>query len=401
MPDLITIIVPTRERADVLRFSLRTLAAQTSDKLRVIVSDNASVDETRDVYESIADERFRYVRTSERVSMSDNWEFALNHVSGGFVGFMGDDDGLMPGAIERLSRILDETGTDALRTTACSFAWPEVLDSKSGRLSIPLKRGIEKRSTNQFLDRVIFKNLHYTNLPIIYNGGIVRYDIMISIKNKFGRFFCSSIPDVFAGMAICKTVNSYIYSYRPEFINGASIHSNGTAQMKKNTDVSRKFISEKSIPFHSDLPLARDGSFVPSLNLFVIEPYIRVAGLSGSDRLELLKRVVTMVTRERSPHKSVLNDWIDDFCRMHNLDHHIHGIKDHIFNFRRLYEIIMNDISIYTCGEENDSIENILQASTRAGDLIESELRHEALQQSIVRIFNNALSRFNFSFKSA
>ncbi|OZA21859.1 MAG: hypothetical protein B7X93_13530 [Hydrogenophilales bacterium 17-61-9] len=80
-----TIIIPTRERADVLSGSLKTALMQEYDNLEILVSDNFSSDHTRDVVASFNDPRIRYVNTGKRLSMSHNWEFALSHVDGGWL----------------------------------------------------------------------------------------------------------------------------------------------------------------------------------------------------------------------------------------------------------------------------------------------------------------------------
>ncbi len=72
-----TVIIPTRERADTLYYSLKTCVTQDYDDLEILVSDNFSQDNTREVVESFKDPRIRYINTGKRVSMSDNWEFAV------------------------------------------------------------------------------------------------------------------------------------------------------------------------------------------------------------------------------------------------------------------------------------------------------------------------------------
>jgi cellulose synthase/poly-beta-1,6-N-acetylglucosamine synthase-like glycosyltransferase len=48
----ITLIIPSRERADVLLYALKTAVAQDYANLRILVSDNASTDNTREVVAS-------------------------------------------------------------------------------------------------------------------------------------------------------------------------------------------------------------------------------------------------------------------------------------------------------------------------------------------------------------
>jgi len=67
-----TVIVPTRERADVLGPALKTVVEQDYDNLRILVSDNFSNDSTRDMVESFRDPRIIYINTGKRLSMSLN-----------------------------------------------------------------------------------------------------------------------------------------------------------------------------------------------------------------------------------------------------------------------------------------------------------------------------------------
>ncbi len=85
MSPRLTVIVPTRERHDTLIWALKTCVTQDCDDLEILVSDNASVDETREVVASYDDPRIRYVNPGTRLGMSEHWEFALSHVQEGYV----------------------------------------------------------------------------------------------------------------------------------------------------------------------------------------------------------------------------------------------------------------------------------------------------------------------------
>ena len=58
-----SVIIPTRERSDTLQSSLKTCVGQDYDNLEIIVSDNFSTDNTREVVESFDDPRIRYINT--------------------------------------------------------------------------------------------------------------------------------------------------------------------------------------------------------------------------------------------------------------------------------------------------------------------------------------------------
>ena len=110
----LTVVIPTRERADTLFHTLRTVLEQEYENLEILVSDNASIDNTRQVVSQFSDVRLRYINTGNRIGMSENWEFALSHVTGDFVMYLGDDDGLLPNACNDIASIINNSGTRAL-----------------------------------------------------------------------------------------------------------------------------------------------------------------------------------------------------------------------------------------------------------------------------------------------
>lgn len=79
---LVAIGLPTRNRAKYLPYAIDSLLNQTYKNIRLIVSDNASTDETQKLCESYAkkDPRFVYIRQSIDIGQSPNATFALNQV---------------------------------------------------------------------------------------------------------------------------------------------------------------------------------------------------------------------------------------------------------------------------------------------------------------------------------
>src|SRR5439155_1533464 len=71
-----SIVMPTRNRAQLLQFALQSALDQPTADLEVVVSDNDSRDDTPAVARRFNDPRVRYVRTPETLAMPDSWEFA-------------------------------------------------------------------------------------------------------------------------------------------------------------------------------------------------------------------------------------------------------------------------------------------------------------------------------------
>ena len=257
-----TIVIPTRERMDTLEWSIKTCLCQDYEDFEVLVSDNASQDGTADLVKSFSDPRIRYINTGKRLGMSQNWEFALSHVEASYVFFMGDDDGLLPDALQKANQLLTEYQVDALTWKKASYSWPNCINSNAQNcLVISLRRGVELRNSEQMLRRVCdfdptLRGTSYEQLPGLYNS-FVAISAIDKARSQTGKFFCSQIPDVYSAIALTSSVKTYAYSDRPLSINGASSHSNGTSYMKSPKGAtSAKFLSEDNIPFHPDILLA-------------------------------------------------------------------------------------------------------------------------------------------------
>lgn len=324
MPDTrMTVVIPTRERCDVLGKALQTVTAQRYEPLEIIVSDNCSADRTREVVAANGDPRVRYLNTGRRLSMSHNWEFALSHVRGGWLTVMGDDDGLLPGALEKVADLIADTGARAVRSENCYYAWPS-LSGGHGRLRVPLRSGYEVRNGRAWLDKVLRGGAGYPELPMLYTGGFVDFSILETLRARTGAFYRSCIPDVYAAVAIASLLDTYVYSHEPFAVNGASKHSTGTSWLSKGraagTSPLQQFASEGNIPFHKDVPLAADGTYPPSLQVVIYESFLQTIDLRGDvpsvDHAQQLSVILALAGRHAGP----VYEWGRIFARQHALD---------------------------------------------------------------------------------
>jgi glycosyltransferase involved in cell wall biosynthesis len=271
-----TIIIPTRERADTLEHCLRTLVTQDYDNAVFIVSDNFSQDNTKEVVESFDDPRIHYINTGKRVSMSHNWEFALGHVTDGWVSFLGDDDGILPGGLTRVAQVINETGCQAITTRQCYYSWPNSI-CRENQLRIPVFSGIEIRQSNEWLEKVMHGLESYTQLPWLYASGFVEICIINRARNRHGKFFLSMTPDVYSAIALALVIESYVFMNDLVSISGASLHSTGTATfaVSKNIQATQKFLSEENILFHPTL----GNKIIKSITLLTYECYLQAEHL--------------------------------------------------------------------------------------------------------------------------
>jgi glycosyltransferase involved in cell wall biosynthesis len=94
---MVSIIIPTYNRANYLTKAIDSALAQDYSNIEVIVSDNASVDDTNEVIKRYTDNpRFKYFRNNKNLGMVANWRKALNnYATGDFFMILSDDDYLI------------------------------------------------------------------------------------------------------------------------------------------------------------------------------------------------------------------------------------------------------------------------------------------------------------------
>ncbi len=103
IPGRVTIGIPTINRSKLALRAIRSALAQTYPDVEVIVSDDASTDDTVARIREIQDARLVLFEQKQRLGLVGNFDFCLRHASGEFFLLLGDDDVLLPGAVERLA----------------------------------------------------------------------------------------------------------------------------------------------------------------------------------------------------------------------------------------------------------------------------------------------------------
>lgn len=320
MSDLVkfSVIIPTRERAGTLYHCLRTVVEQDYDSLTIIVSDNYSQDNTREVVESFADARIKYINTGRRVSMSHNWEFALSHVTDGWVTFLGDDDGMFPGALERIAHVISATGASAVVSKWNSYFWPQSTACEN-QLTVSFASGYEIRDCQEWLKKLMCGHANYPELPYVYTGGFVDVELINRARNKSGEFFCSMIPDVYSAVALASIAEKYVMLHEPVCVMGVSTHSNGASNFRLDTNQgpSQKFFSENNIPFHPKLGSER----VKSIQLIIYESYLQATHLHKDIlKIDMAEQLGLALARSPIDYRPELKKYCDEVAYKNGID---------------------------------------------------------------------------------
>lgn len=103
----ITVVIPTYNRAVFLRDSIESVLAQTYDDFELIVVDDGSMDDTRDIVAAFSDDRIKYLY-QENLGVSSARNSGVNAARGSKVAFLDSDDIWLSHKLERQIEFIKE-----------------------------------------------------------------------------------------------------------------------------------------------------------------------------------------------------------------------------------------------------------------------------------------------------
>jgi glycosyltransferase involved in cell wall biosynthesis len=103
---LVSIGLPVRNAGSRVADVVRSVLAQDHANLELVISDNASTDDTEQVCRELArsDPRIAYHRQPENIGLMNNFVYAMRAANGTFFRWIGDDDELEPTFVSRCLR---------------------------------------------------------------------------------------------------------------------------------------------------------------------------------------------------------------------------------------------------------------------------------------------------------
>jgi glycosyltransferase involved in cell wall biosynthesis len=102
---LITIGIPTRNRASLVRDCVASALAQSYQNIEVLVSDNASTDGTLAILQCINDKRVRILSSWEDLGAHENFAKCIREARGDYLVLVSDDNFLDPAFLEKCVRL--------------------------------------------------------------------------------------------------------------------------------------------------------------------------------------------------------------------------------------------------------------------------------------------------------
>jgi abequosyltransferase len=236
---VLTIAIPTFNRSGCLSLCLSTLIPQVQaagDEVELIISDNASTDDTQDVVQSCITSgvSLLYLRNESNVGADRNFVQCFRRARGKYLLLLGDDDVLLSGALEKLLPILKSKHAGVVHFKGYGFRNDFLAEQprrpRSGKV-------VEYRNPRAFAakvninltfisgnvvnrslvgDRVRFEDCLDTNL--VQLGWIVPAALAASTNVVFDEFLVAAKAENTGGYRLCEVFGLNLNALFEQFI---------------------------------------------------------------------------------------------------------------------------------------------------------------------------------------
>ncbi len=162
--------------------------------------------------------------------MSAHWDFVLSQVSGDFLTFIGDDDGLMPGCINKVKKIISQVGETPIHHAFANYCWPDFSNEiKRNTVAFIHAAGCggEMVQSDTFLEKIAKGRARYVDGPMVYHNFIP-----IALLRRLvvdGVFFRRSSPDLYSSIAIAANTPQFFSTKELLTLSGQGAKANGAA----------------------------------------------------------------------------------------------------------------------------------------------------------------------------
>lgn len=226
-----SIVIPTRNRAHLLPYALRSALAQDFDDYEIVVVANDCHDNTREVVRSLQNGRIVYYETDRMLTMPENWEFAWTKARGTYVTYLPDDDALVPSALRRLAEHALQNHPPVVSWEDATYCYPDWNDERMPNTMLLVDFGdrlVEDVPAAVFRKQCArFEFAWSSPVPKLLNAAVHR-EFFETWRQKLGKLFFPVAPDYsFAWISTTLCSNIRVV-HRPLTVRGISYNSAGS-----------------------------------------------------------------------------------------------------------------------------------------------------------------------------
>lgn len=192
-----------------------------------MVSDNYSADHTQQIVRSHASSKVVYVRTQRRLSMPDNWEFALHRARGEYITYLTDDSYLLPSSLAIAMAELERFKVKVAVWRHCAYFAPDWNEpARRNIVYIPRVTNNSYLLTADDALQKLYRRLDGNSVPKCLNS-LCHRSIIERVMGAKKRFFLPSCPDYSSAASILLNIPEYVFVDQCLYLDGVTPSSIG------------------------------------------------------------------------------------------------------------------------------------------------------------------------------
>jgi len=121
---VVSIIIPTYNRANLLKGAIKSVLKQTFPNFEIIIVDDASSDQTREIIEHLNEPCIKYIQHNKNMGVCAARNTGLAQARGDYIAFLDSDDEWMP---DKLQKQIDRFNT-VDEQVGVIYTWLKIVD---------------------------------------------------------------------------------------------------------------------------------------------------------------------------------------------------------------------------------------------------------------------------------
>jgi glycosyltransferase involved in cell wall biosynthesis len=191
----VSIIIPTRDRKELLFDAINSVLKQTHENIQLIVHDNNSTDGTEELIpKKIKDSRVEFYHSNCDLTMTENWNKAFSYVKGEYFLRLDDDNVISNDFVESALSEIKRLNLDLINFS------PVVIHLNNKIYSI-----FDEKDKTYLLNKFQLAYLEYFNCTDS-NNSLCRTEL---VRNLFsdGNVYQTTLPDRYINLNICERMD--------------------------------------------------------------------------------------------------------------------------------------------------------------------------------------------------
>ena len=213
---IINYIIPTFNRGNLIENSIKSVLNQTLNNIEILIIDDGSTDNTRNIIKNIDDKRIKYIKLGENKGASNARNVGIKKAKGEYIAFQDSDDIFYPHKLEKQLKNLNN------KNSSLDFCKMKVFINDTYYYFIP-RNTTDKRLRN----RSIFEEL-------ISYGNFISTQAILAKKKILQKFwFDQDFPRLQDYDLLLRMVKKIKISYTREVLVDMHIQNDSISKSKE------------------------------------------------------------------------------------------------------------------------------------------------------------------------